>query len=289
MASSAQDSVFATVLVGPNHARFVVHEALLVHHSEFFRAALTGNFKEAEEKVVKMADTEPYIFECFVHWLYYQRFPDASKGDDEELVKIWGSADEAHTLITNLVKMYVMGDQNIMPRLQRDALDSVFHHISYTQCTLPDDDHVKCAFDYLDPEDPLCRYLVDANFYGDNCLDDDFNPYDISENLLWHVGPQISSVKSVGVTKTLVILSPSSAITMTTRRSRRGRPAKTSRSTRLKSKKRRSCAPDIYSSLTPKFFAAQLSRAQYVDTATMEWMDEGNSILRIDDLLYFCA
>jgi hypothetical protein len=187
MTSSAQDSVFATVLVGPNHARFVVHEALLVHHSEFFRAALTGNFKEAEEKVVKMADTEPYIFECFVHWLYYQRFPDASKGDDEELVKIWGSADEAHTLITNLVKIYVMGDQNIMPRLQRDALDSVFHHISYTHCTLPDDDHVKCAFDYLDPEDPLCRYLVDANFYGDNCLDDDFNPYDISENFDWPI------------------------------------------------------------------------------------------------------
>lgn len=38
---------------------------------KFFRAALTGKFKEAKEKVVRLHDTDPEVFECVVHWLYY--------------------------------------------------------------------------------------------------------------------------------------------------------------------------------------------------------------------------
>jgi hypothetical protein len=64
---SAAEPKFATVLVDEPEKRFVVHEHLLTHYSEFFRAALTGRFKEAEEKVVKVRDTAPDIFECFVH------------------------------------------------------------------------------------------------------------------------------------------------------------------------------------------------------------------------------
>jgi hypothetical protein len=121
-----------------------------------------------------------------VHWLYYQRFPDTSKGDDEELEKAWRSSDNAYTLTTNLIKMYVFGNQNIIPKLQRDALDAVFHHIVSTPSDiLPDDKQVRCAFDYLDVEDPICRFLVDANIYYDYCSSDHQNPYNDDERFDW--------------------------------------------------------------------------------------------------------
>ena len=49
---------------------FVVREDLLTHYSEFFRAALTGGFKEAADKIVTLKDEDPDVFGVFVHWLY---------------------------------------------------------------------------------------------------------------------------------------------------------------------------------------------------------------------------
>jgi hypothetical protein len=160
----------------------------LTHYSEFFRAALKGNFREATDRVVKLADTEPHIFECYVHWLYYQRFPDASKGDAEELEKAWGSSGDTHTLTTNLIRMYVFGDQNIIPQLQKDALDAIFHHVIPEPNTfLLDDEQVKCAFDYLDAEDPICRFLVDLNLYYDYYSDDPRSLNEVDKLFDWPI------------------------------------------------------------------------------------------------------
>ncbi|KAF2449204.1 hypothetical protein P171DRAFT_480311 [Karstenula rhodostoma CBS 690.94] len=71
---SSASPIFATVFVGSSKARFVVHEELLAHYSEFFRAALQGGFAEAETKTITLDDVAPHTFELFVHWLYYQRF-----------------------------------------------------------------------------------------------------------------------------------------------------------------------------------------------------------------------
>ena len=53
---SAHDATFATILARTcdGGRLFVVHEALLKYHSPFFRAALDGNFKEAETKKVSV-------------------------------------------------------------------------------------------------------------------------------------------------------------------------------------------------------------------------------------------
>lgn len=59
--------MFATIIVGEEKAKFVVHEALLAHYSKFFHAALQGNFQEAETKTVTLGDESQKIFELFVH------------------------------------------------------------------------------------------------------------------------------------------------------------------------------------------------------------------------------
>jgi hypothetical protein len=38
---------------------------------------------------VRLGDASSALFEICVHWLYFQRFPDADIGEDEELVKVW--------------------------------------------------------------------------------------------------------------------------------------------------------------------------------------------------------
>lgn len=145
-----------------------MHEKLLTHQSEFFRAALTGKFKEAEEKVVRLHDTEPEVFECVVHWLYYQRFPN--KEDEESLLDIWGKEDDDDEITLSLIKMYVFGAQRMAPQLQRDALNQLFYHIENE--VDPVGDHIAYAFNHLAADDPLCRFLVDTMIYYSNINED---------------------------------------------------------------------------------------------------------------------
>jgi hypothetical protein len=45
--------------IGSDRVKYCVHKALLVHHSEYFRKALQGPWKEAEEGVFRLPDIEP--------------------------------------------------------------------------------------------------------------------------------------------------------------------------------------------------------------------------------------
>jgi hypothetical protein len=185
MFNSGPKPSFATVLVGHSKDRFVVHENLLTHYSEFFRAALTGSFKEAEDKIVKLGNTHGFTFECFVHWLYTQRFPDASKGDDEELVDGWGSSDDPRKLIDSLIDMYIFGDRCMVPQLQRVALDHLYRHIQVHTTPVPEEDDIYNAFGHLRSDNPLCRLLVDVKLYYDHCCDGSSNPYSRDEKAEW--------------------------------------------------------------------------------------------------------
>ncbi|KAF1967691.1 hypothetical protein BU23DRAFT_573000 [Bimuria novae-zelandiae CBS 107.79] len=80
---------FTIVIVGEKETKFVVHEGFLTHYSDYFRAALQRGFKEAETKTVTLKEEHSATFELFVHWVYHQRFPDASEGDDGQLVELF--------------------------------------------------------------------------------------------------------------------------------------------------------------------------------------------------------
>lgn len=62
-----RDAKFATVLMGDEAARFVVHEELLTYHSSYFRAALKGGFAEAADGAVRLQEADSVLFEVFVH------------------------------------------------------------------------------------------------------------------------------------------------------------------------------------------------------------------------------
>lgn len=57
----------AIVEVGAKPAKYHVHKALLFFHSEYFRKALQGPWKEADEGAVRLADAG--AAECkHTHW-----------------------------------------------------------------------------------------------------------------------------------------------------------------------------------------------------------------------------
>jgi hypothetical protein len=118
---SARDSKFAAIVVGPKKARFTVHEELLTYHSPYFRAALTGGFKEAEDKAVTLSEERVPIVEFFVHWLYYQCLPNAD--DPIDLYDAWNDGEADGELMTsNLIELYVFGDKFDVPGLKSQAM-----------------------------------------------------------------------------------------------------------------------------------------------------------------------
>lgn len=58
LSSSVFGAKVATIEVGPHRKKYYIHEALLAHYSEYFRKALRGPWKEAEEGVVRLEDVD---------------------------------------------------------------------------------------------------------------------------------------------------------------------------------------------------------------------------------------
>ena len=59
-----------TVKVGPEEKIYLIHPSFLTEASPFFKAAITGNFKEAAAREVKLLEEREEMFEHFVRWLY---------------------------------------------------------------------------------------------------------------------------------------------------------------------------------------------------------------------------
>jgi len=141
-----------------------VHEQLLVHHSGFFRAALTGNFKEAQEKVITLENDDSITFEFFVHWLYFGRFPDQSFGDDEDLLELW---EASHTTVEKsdyFVHLYIFGDKYMIEELKFDALNGLFHWLkAHDESKLPSTTATDEAFNDLPSDSPMCHFLIEAS------------------------------------------------------------------------------------------------------------------------------
>ena len=79
-----------TVVVGSEETRFDLHKGLLCASSDFFKSAITGDFKERDQNEVKLPEQDVKIFKFFVHWLYTRRlrgfyYPETMKPSLQEL------------------------------------------------------------------------------------------------------------------------------------------------------------------------------------------------------------
>lgn len=68
------DTEVVVVLVGEPATKFYVHEKLLIEQSEFFARTLNGEWKESQERLVKLPTVKVKTFRIWVKWLYTSRF-----------------------------------------------------------------------------------------------------------------------------------------------------------------------------------------------------------------------
>ena len=56
--AAAREGVMATVILEPQNTEYKIHKSLLIDTSAYFKKALEGPWKEAEERTVKVKDVD---------------------------------------------------------------------------------------------------------------------------------------------------------------------------------------------------------------------------------------
>ncbi|KAF2625448.1 hypothetical protein BU25DRAFT_423167 [Macroventuria anomochaeta] len=124
----------------------------LVYHSEYFRKAVQGSWKEAQEGVMRIDDVQPsectylgrtacpksysrellltsFVVSVFAHWLYIQKVPGIQAHDTWDRIL----ENKDHNLSVNMhlnIKAYALGDRLLASYFRRainDATTGITH------------------------------------------------------------------------------------------------------------------------------------------------------------------
>ncbi|OCL01342.1 hypothetical protein AOQ84DRAFT_329091 [Glonium stellatum] len=163
--SAAAHTIF-TIEVGPEKKPYLLHQDLLTHCSGYFRAALTGPFKEAEERKLHLEDVTVETFNAFVDWLYLGKLPgqkkllyveDALSDSDEE-----GEEHENFLNSLAITRMHVFADRYDIPEIRRITIDMLSVYCE-RKARFPGVQTFKTAFQSL-PDTSLFRKLLVDNY-----------------------------------------------------------------------------------------------------------------------------
>jgi hypothetical protein len=128
------------VKVGPNGKEYNLHTGLLIHHSGYFRGALSGAFRETD------------AFDVFVDRAY-----QGTLREDLECIR-----HSYRSGLATACRAYVLADRLLAPGLKSALIDAYFdkdiHNLDrwYPSCR-----RVIHAYEHLAGNDPLLRLYVD--------------------------------------------------------------------------------------------------------------------------------
>ncbi|KAF2035497.1 hypothetical protein EK21DRAFT_54135, partial [Setomelanomma holmii] len=100
-----------------------VHKLLLRHHSEYFRNASRGPWKEAQGAVIRLQDIDEDAdieLNIFVHWLYTEQLPAVDNPKCDEILKNSGSECD----LLSKLKAYILADRLAIPAFRRAIKNS---------------------------------------------------------------------------------------------------------------------------------------------------------------------
>ncbi|KEQ60688.1 uncharacterized protein M437DRAFT_53902 [Aureobasidium melanogenum CBS 110374] len=163
-----------TVRVGSGRQEFCIHKKILCSNSTYFDKALSGQFVEAQTRVVELEDIHPLLFKIFVAWLYSGRLtyessdPSTSSHEEEDEKDDGDKKDEladfqeedsrtwSYLILTGL---FILGDRLDAPRLKRSILDTIVKKINQTR-KVPFGTVVIYAYANTPKKSPLRQLLV---------------------------------------------------------------------------------------------------------------------------------
>ncbi|TVY87472.1 hypothetical protein LAWI1_G006420 [Lachnellula willkommii] len=125
---------------------FLVHKAILCHYSPFFDAAFNGGFEEDTTQELDLPDTDPIVFGILVEWAYSQR--------------VMMSTTETRNDLFTLMKLWVLADRCLIPRLQNETLVYLEARRAALSGTLPRLDTFTYLYDNTAHRSPLRQYFA---------------------------------------------------------------------------------------------------------------------------------
>jgi len=163
---------------GSDEKAYLVHKDLLCWYSPYFKKALGGPFKEANEVSMSLAETEVEVVGIFVDWLYRQCLPAEEDPRIKAICEALGEpTEDTHSFWTNLLTgIYLFGDRYDVPELRKHAMDRFYHVYGDPGYTyLPEYDVVLKAFNSLPRTSGLCQFLIDiyARRWHKDCDEDE--------------------------------------------------------------------------------------------------------------------
>lgn len=152
------------MIIGEQQASFYVHRNLICKSSSFFKAALSGSFKEATEGKVILPEDDPDVFEQFVQWVYtkaYNLSPLADSSSENLCKHSW-----------QYVRLFVFAEKAQAKKLKDQVLRDFFaFRQRHGNVQLLTYDCVEFAYDHTGPESGLRRLLVAMSVWTDAKID----------------------------------------------------------------------------------------------------------------------
>lgn len=164
VAHSRSDSFdrIVKVVVGPEKEAFCIHACLLCDNTEFFIAALQGNFRESVAQLVEIPKEKPETFKEFQHWLYTVSLSDifsfpALRNEKNQLDQ--ANEPEISRKWQILFDLYLFADHMSITAIHDDLIDKIIdvHRLQgVVPCML-----IPRLFDSLPAKSPLGECFVD--------------------------------------------------------------------------------------------------------------------------------
>lgn len=103
----------------PSGKKFALHIDVLADKSNYFRAALTGNFREADTKVLNLPDVSDNTFGFFLKWLY------SGNLKPEYNPERCSMHNESSLTVPDLLDLWFFADYLRAPALQNNVILNV--------------------------------------------------------------------------------------------------------------------------------------------------------------------
>ncbi|KAF2483579.1 hypothetical protein BDY17DRAFT_310554 [Neohortaea acidophila] len=126
-----------TVIAGESFREqlFVVHTEIATAHSDFFRKACGGAFREAKEATVRLPEIKADTFRSYVHWLYTGNALVTNKTIDG-VQRPYFDSYAIKERIQLLTELYIAADMLADLPLRNAVIDALVEHLSIGDCVL---------------------------------------------------------------------------------------------------------------------------------------------------------
>ena len=117
-----------------------------MHYSAYFRGAFGGNFQEAQQGLLHLADEDTQTFKKVYEWLYTRNLADTL--EEETMIEFKA-----------LLKLYFFGEKHMIPTLQNDVIDVIIRKC--TEYNTVPSCYISIVYDNMPASSPLRKLSID--------------------------------------------------------------------------------------------------------------------------------